>query len=408
MAKRSNGEGSIYPYRNGYAAHVWVVTPQGQRKRKTVYGKTRKDVHAKWVKLHRAAANGPVPTSSPNVASYLDYWLREVVIVPDYAPMTVATYKTFVKHYIAPYLGKKKLDKLTVKDLRLWVNTLRKTCQCCAQGKDTSRLPRKQRCCAIGKCCGQITSESNIYEARKILRSALSNAQREELVSRNVAQLLKTSKPRSKKTPTWSLEEVQQFLESARADNDPLYAAYVLILVLGLRKGEVLGLVWECVDLDNAELSVEWQLQRVANELLHRQTKTQSSNATLPLPDLCVAALRTRAQQQAATVPGARKFVFTATTGQPVDPRGFNRRFDKRCEEAGVRRISVHTTRRTCATLLAALDVHPRVAMRILRHSQITLTMDVYSEVQDESTQTALKKLSGTVEGTVGREPWEG
>jgi integrase len=66
------------------------------------------------------------------------------------------------------------------------------------------------------------------------------------------------------------VEEVRQFLESARADHDPFYAAYVLILVLGLRRGEVLGLRWEDVDLDNRELAVTFQLQRVRRQLLHR------------------------------------------------------------------------------------------------------------------------------------------
>jgi integrase len=85
--------------------------------------------------------------------------------------------------------------------------------------------------------------------------------------------------------------------------------------------------------------------------------------------------------------------VFTTRTGTPFEPRNFNRRFDARCALAGVRRITVHDTRRTCATLLAALDVHPRVAMRILRHAQIDVTMNVYTEVSDAKTLQALKRL---------------
>ena len=65
----------------------------------------------------------------------------------------------------------------------------------------------------------------------------------------------------------------------------------------------------------------------------------------------------------------------------------------RRCARAGVRRITVHDTRHTCATLLAALDVHPRVAMRILRHAQIDVTMNVYTEVSDAKTLRALKRL---------------
>jgi len=87
------------------------------------------------------------------------------------------------------------------------------------------------------------------------------------------------------------------------------------------------------------------------------------------------------------------ELVFTTRTGRPTEPRNINRSFDARCEKAGVRRIRVHDTRHTCGSLLAALDVHPRVAMAILRHAQISITMEIYTEVPDEVTRAALKRL---------------
>ncbi|WP_344967037.1 tyrosine-type recombinase/integrase [Streptosporangium fragile] len=86
--------------------------------------------------------------------------------------------------------------------------------------------------------------------------------------------------------------------------------------------------------------------------------------------------------------------VFTTRNGTPVEPRNFNRSFERYCEKAGVPRIRVHDTRRTCASLLAALDVHPRVAMRILRHSQISVTMNVYTQVPAPETRRALNRLN--------------
>jgi integrase len=169
--------------------------------------------------------------------------------------------------------------------------------------------------------------------------------------------------------------------------------------VLGLRKGEVIGLTWEAVNLDGAELDIGWQLQRVRGQLLHRETKTEASDATLPLPGICVTALRMRQKTQGEAQAAAAAdwidtgLVFTTRAGTPFEPRNFNRRFETRCARAGVRRITVHDTRHTCATLLAALDVHPRVAMRILRHAQIDVTMNVYTEVSDAKTLQALKRL---------------
>src|SRR5262249_55429963 len=85
--------------------------------------------------------------------------------------------------------------------------------------------------------------------------------------------------------------------------------------------------------------------------------------------------------------------VFTTRYGTPIEPRNFNRSFDYRIARAGVRRITVHGTRKTCGTLLAALDVHPRVAMQILRHSRIAVTMEIYTEATSEATREALKRL---------------
>jgi integrase len=118
--------------------------------------------------------------------------------------------------------------------------------------------------------------------------------------------LVRVPKARSHKPKPWSVEEARRFLESARQDNDPLYAGYVLILVLGLRRGEALGLGWNEVDIDAGELRVAWQLQSVAGHLLRR--------------------------------------VISTRYGLQVEPRNFHRDFKARCAKTGVRPISVHST----------------------------------------------------------------
>ena len=142
---------------------------------------------------------------------------------------------------------------------------------------------------------------------------------------------------------------------------NPLYALWVLILVLGMRKGEALGLIWPVIDIDKAQVSLEWQLQRVGRQLIHKHyTKTDGSTDMLPLPAICLAALklqkdaqdRMRTRFQATAGPSRQwptgDLVFTTRTGRPIEPRAINRRFDARCAKAGVRRIRVHDTRRTC------------------------------------------------------------
>ena len=121
----------------------------------------------------------------------------------------------------------------------------------------------------------------------------------------------------------------------------------------------------------------------VGRQLLRRPTKTEGSEAPLPLPDLCVTALKLRRQQQdtdreqAAGRWADTGLVFTTRFGTPIEPRNFTRSFDRRISKARVRRITVH----------------PRVAMQILRHSKIAITMEIYTEVMTAATREALRKL---------------
>jgi integrase len=278
---RANGEGSIFPYRNGFAAYVWVTKPDGRRTRKYVYGRDRETVHDKWIKLHQQAKAGPVATRVPTLGAYLAYWHRDVV-APNLAPLTSATYETMIRLYLIPGLGGKRLDRLQVREVQTWINAVAKTCQCCAQGKDSRRPESARRCCAVGRCCRDVPSPRTVRDIRGVLRSALNHAATEELVTKNVASLVKLPPLRRRKGRAWSSEEARRFLESAKSEADPLYAAYVLVLVLGLRKGEMLGLSEDDVDLVAGELHIGRQLQRVGRRLLHRETKTEGSAATLP------------------------------------------------------------------------------------------------------------------------------
>lgn len=330
-----------------------------------------------------------------------------------------AGYELMSRLHIIPGIGKKRIDKLTVRETQAWINKLPGQCQCCAQRKDAAR--RKPKCCAIGECCEDYPSRRVIEAARGTLRAALNHAMREELISRNVAELVTLPRARKKnrRRNSWTVDEARKFLECSRNENDQLYPLWVLILVLGLWKGEALGLIepddgWQFTDEDTAVIDLEWQLQRVGGHpLTHKQVlKADGSIDTLPLPPICVTALRIAKWNQDAAraddwpetcICGEKhRVVFTTRNGRPIEPRNINRAFDLRCARYGVRRISVHDTRRTCASLLAALDVRPRVAMAILRHSRIALTMEIYTQVPDKVTRDALRRLSDQLDSDRG------
>lgn len=414
MSKAANGEGSFYEVPNGWRAYVWVTTPTGKKDRKYISGQDRDKLHDEWLELKVKAKKMTIPTTTPTVAEYLKYWLEEV-IKPNREENTYSVYELSSRLYVIPGVGTKSIDpkRLTVRVVQTWLNKLASACQCCAQKKDAKR--KTPRCCAAGACCEEYPSRRVITGARNTLRAALNHAKREELISRNVAELVEIPKARKrpKRRNAWTVEEARQFLVSARKDNDPLYALWVLILVLGLRRGEAMGLIDDdsVINESDEEISLEWQLVKPPGyPLRHKQElKTDGSVETLPVPPIVMAALKIARQHQAdrrrptwpkVCICGEKhSLLFTTDTGMPIDPRNLKRSFDARCKKAGVRQIKIHDTRRTCGSLLAALEVHPRIAMAILRHSKIAMTMEVYTQVPDKATREALKKLSDFLGG---------
>jgi integrase len=140
-------------------------------------------------------------------------------------------------------------------------------------------------------------------------------------------------------------------------------------------------------------------LQRSEGPYHQIPEQTPSSDAGLPLPPICAVGLRQRAIEEAADRDAAGplwhglRLIFTTRYGTPIEPRNFNRYWNRRGDAANVPRITVRDARRTCASLLADLDVHPRVAMQILRHAKFSITMEIYTVVSSKTTRAALKRL---------------
>ncbi len=280
-----------------------------------------------------------------------------------------------VRMHIEPALGGKRLDRLTALDVRRFVNRL-----------------------ASEEGVGQRT----VQATHSVLRNALNRAVSEGLPSRNVAQVVKVTAPAKPRIRPWAVEEARTFL--AKATDDSLYAAYLLVLMLGLRRGEALGVGWDDLDLERGEPYLRWPLVRVRGQLVRRWVKTDGSVSTIPLPQPVVNALKVRRAKQSGdrTAAGERwqdatlvftTRVFTTRYGTPIEPRNFNRSFENRCAKAGVRRIRLHDTRHTCASPPRALGVDLRVIMEILRHSQIAVTANVYTHATTEAQREAVTLL---------------
>lgn len=178
---------------------------------------------------------------------------------------------------------------------------------------------------------------------------------------------------------------------------------------MGLRRGEILGLRWSDVDLDNRVLRVSKQVQRVGGELYEDTTKSGRARP-VPLPLICLAALRwhrlrqTEAARRKGSDLAPHSYVFTTQTGRPVESRNINRSFFRLAASAGLRRIRLHDARHGCATLLTAAGVAPRVVMEILGHSQISVTTDVYTHVTSDTQREAISHMDRLLGRRLDRE----
>jgi len=360
MSKRRGAhEGSIFQRKDGrWVGQLdigYVVTPQGRRRRfRNVYGSSRADVAEGLTKLLREQHTGTLAKDGRlTVGEYLSGWLADKRV----RPSTRRGYQTWVNQHLIPSLGRIRLAKLQPQDVDAMVH---------------AKL-------AAG------LSPRTVHHMRAVLRAALAQAVRYELIPRNVAALSNPVPVPDHEMTVFTPGEAMAFLEAVRGDR--LEALYGVVLALGLRQGEALGLRWEDIDLDARRLIVANALQRVDGKLALVPPKTRRSRRTIELPDAAVTALRAHKvrQLEERLLTGGRwqdsGHVFTSTIGTPLDGSSVTRAFQRLLANAGLPRLRFHDLRHSCATLLLVQGVPARVVMEILGHSSIALTMNTYSHV---------------------------
>jgi integrase len=276
-----------------------------------------------------------------------------------------------------PQLGRRRLERLSVADVQRFV---------AAQLEAGKSVPLVQ-------------------VMIKVLSAALTHAQREELLFRNVAQLAVLPKAPAVERRRWSIHQLRTFLAAAKTD--PFYPIFVLLAYYGLRRGEALGLRWIDVDRQGRVIRIANQVQRAGGRLAQGSVKTDAGRRTLPMIDLLAAVLDDQhdrqARQRKAT--GERwnesGLVVTTATGNPVEPSNLARTFARISAKEGLPAIKLHELRRLCATLLKSLGVPPRDAMAILGHSRYSVTMEIYTDSGEDTHRDALDKLSTILSGAV-------
>lgn len=375
--RRGHNEGTIYQTADGGWRGAVTIghTPEGRQQRKYFSGKTRAEVARQVAKATNDLRRGlPLTSSSPTVAEFLDMWLEDVVKVKN-RPRTHESYSAIVRNHLTPGLGKVKLEKLTAAQVQKMLNTAR------ANG-------------ARGR---------QLINIRGVLRAALNQAMRWDLVHRNVATLTDAPKPDDFQAKPLAAAEVSRFLKAAKGDR--LEALWMATVWLGLRQGEVFGIRWTDLDLDDGSVHIQKQIQVTGKgetkQVALVDTKTEKSKRTLPLPPPLVKSLKHHRKEQLTEqlLAGPRwqggewGLVFCTTIGTPLDQSNVTKRYRELLKAAGLEIRRFHDLRHSTGTYLAANGVHPRTIMEILGHSQISTTMNTYTHVELDSMRNALDSL---------------
>lgn len=373
--RRGNNEGSIYLRKDGLWAGA-VSLANGRRK--TMYGRTRDEVRRKLAGALQAREVGALTDSrGQTLGEFLDVWLSEVA-KPAVRTWTYRGYEVHIRLHIKPALGRVPLERLEPSHVQAFLNQKLK----------------------------QGLSPRSVRFIRGTLRTALQQAVRWGQLPRNVAALV--DGPRTERYEIKPLDASEAKKLLAALDGDRLRALYTVALTMGLRQGEALGLRWSDVDLATGYLKVEKQLQRFDGTFKLLDLKTSRSRRSLAMPVSVANELvqhRRRQMEELRDRPDSNGFglVFTRPDGGPLDGTVVTHQFHRLLNKAGLPQRRFHDLRHSCATLLLAQGVSPRVVMEILGHSQIALTMNTYTHVLPELKRDAADRMERVLQTEMER-----
>ncbi len=374
MGKRGNGEGSIYQRKSDgkWVGSITIVTG----KRKVFYGRTRKEVKDKLAAaLHELQQGTLVEASQQTVAQFLTDWL-ENTHKRRIRPRTYERYREAIYLHIIPALGHHKLQKLSVQQVQAFYTQ-----------KEKEGL-----------------APATIIYYHSVLHNALSKAVEWGLVSRNVCDLASPPRRKRHEIQTLTIEQVQKLLAAVQGHR--WEALYTLALATGLRRGELLGLKWQDIDFASGVLQVRRILSRVPTGTAEREhvyveaePKTQKSRRSVAIAPFALEALKQHrvrqleAKLKAGPLWQEHDYVFCTSTGSHLNPNHVVDELKKLLAKAELPDIRFHDLRHSAATLLLTAGVHPKVVQEILGHTQISMTMDIYSHVLPGMQHDAVSKL---------------
>ena len=381
MAKRrANGEGSIRKRKDGRWEGRYTTgrdTETGKTIYKNVLGKTQAEVKEKLKQAITASQQlDVIRVKTYTLETWLNLWY-ETYSEPRLREKTKAYYRNYMDNHIIPGLGKIPLEKLTTIQIQKFYNDLQKN----------GRVQRYQHIELRDKGL----SVRVVRGIHTLLSNCLEQAVQERLILVNPAKGCKLPKPEKKEMKILSQEKIGPYL--MEADKRGLLAAFYLELTTGLRRGELLALLWTDLDVDNRTISVTKQVNRINGKLVVSQPKTQNSIRTLAIPQQAVDLLVAEHQKHPSN-----PYLFPSPkTGTMFDPDSFRHTHDKILKTIGAEHIRFHDLRHTFATLSLKNGVDVKTLSGALGHYSAGFTLSTYTHATAEMKRDAAETIGNVI-----------
>ncbi|NNU88714.1 site-specific integrase [Geobacillus sp. MR] len=353
--------------------------------------KTKTEAKKELIKIRTQVMEGTYfKPSAQDFESFINEWF-ETVYCQDKSETTIETRRYIIDGHLIPYFKKMPIKDINTRVIDTFFAELRKN----------GRYPRKKT--EHEEKENKDLSESYLHIIFSLLNQAFKKAVVWGLIKVNPmenAQKISVKNNKSKKNRAWTKEEVNIFLEAASKKG--LVAPFLVGVVTGIRRGELLGLKWEDIDFKNKTITINGTLYRRKGEGLKYKPKTKtdsSDNRVIPIPDAIVEVLRKekalqdKTREKLGNSYNSENFVFINDKGKPIDPDYLTRKFRETVKTLNVKQINLHGLRHTAATLLMKLGVHVKIVSDILGHSRVQVTLDYYSHSNEEMMRQSTNEL---------------
>jgi len=376
---RTRGEGCLRIRHDGrwegrYVAGYDLLT--GKRIVKSVYSKSKTECSALLAKAIRENT-GPYyrmgkGSGDQTLAAWLRYWFK-TYCAPNIRPTTYDSYNNIIENHVVPMLGNVLLRKLTSMHVQQMYNELRK----------------RGRLATSGERSYEPLASSTVQHVHMVLNSCLQQATRDRLIPFNPCENCKVPKKERREMNTLPTEKIGAYLDEARRQG--VYAMFLLELTSGLRRGELLALLWSDLDVNARTLKVSKQLGRIKGELVVSEPKTQKSIRVIMLPEQTVEAL---IEEHELHPESPLMFCSPRTNGYWA-PDSMYRIHKKILDAIGAdRAVRFHDLRHTFATIAIQNGVDVKTISAMLGHTSSAFTLDTYTHVTEEMRRNAADKIS--------------